>query len=70
MLTRFFCRKHTFCTLTYQKVFIHVGLNVASFASDYLKTEDYIVFVLCFRVKMGNEQREKLKQGKSLIKNG
>lgn len=50
------CRKHTFFTHIYQKVFIHVGLNVASFASNYLKIEDYVVFVFCFRVKMWNKQ--------------
>lgn len=50
MLTTFLLEKEkvesTFSTLTCQKVFIYVGLNVASFDSDYLKTEDYVVFVL------------------------
>lgn len=46
-------------TEIYQKIFIYMELNVASFASDYLKIEDYVVFVFCFRVKTWNKQREK-----------
>ncbi|NXW76735.1 LDB3 protein, partial [Hirundo rustica] len=45
--------KHTFCTLTYQKVFIYVGLNVASFASDNLKIEDYKKTLKSFLVSFG-----------------
>lgn len=39
-------------------------LAVASFASDYMKIEHYIVFVFCFRVKMWNKRRKKNKSKK------
>ncbi|NWV67118.1 LDB3 protein, partial [Malurus elegans] len=38
----------------YQKIFIHMEVDVASFASDYLKIEDYVVFTLkSFLVSFG-----------------
>jgi len=32
-------------------------LLLASFASDYLKIEDYVVILFCFRGKMWNKRR-------------
>lgn len=52
-------REQAFWTQTYQEIFVYMALNVASFASGYLKIKDYIVFVFCFRVKTWNKQREK-----------
>lgn len=42
-------------------------LLVGSFASDYLKIEDYVAFVFCFGAKIWNKWKKKnTSKGKSL----